>query len=109
LRELGRVALEVPSELRFRGPVGWIESLGGEAHQLDQMAADHDVAALEAEPTRPALEGGVARFVLAEEVAQARQSLAHPTLLAIESEGQRRTVEDLLVDGACDERLLGGR
>jgi len=63
------------------------------------MAADDDVAPLEAEAARLALERlAAARAVLAEEVAKADEALARDRIALANAGGERLAVEHLLVD-----------
>src|SRR5262249_2093871 len=80
----------------------------GEPHHLHQVATDHQVAALEPEPARRALERIAIAGLLTDEPAEAHEALPDGLVVAIEAARERLAVEDLLVDCVRDERGLGG-
>ena len=106
--ELRRVLCAVGLEIRLRGQPVRSEPPRGKPHHLHQVAPDHEVAPLEPEPARLALEGvAVTAGLLADEAAEAHEALAYGRVPAIEATRQGLAVQDLLVDRIADETILG--
>src|SRR5215813_4319248 len=107
-RVLRRVLYPVSLEVPFRRQLVRSDPTRGEPHHLHQVAPDHQVAPFEPEPARHALERVAIAGLLADEAAETHEPLPYGLVLAIEAARERFAVEDLLVDGVPDERVLGG-